>query len=76
MAYGMAKHGVIHPEFKLESNSEGLYLFARVEPYLAEFRKTNPRAFINAEWIATETEGGRRLLDGYRARVKQALATK
>ena len=76
MAYGMAKHGVLHPEFMLESNSEGLFLFARVEPYLEGFRKSNPRAFLNAEWIATACEGGRRTLGFYQARVKQTLATK
>ncbi|MEP7346542.1 MAG: hypothetical protein ABI877_14825 [Gemmatimonadaceae bacterium] len=76
MAYGMAKHGVLHTEFMLESNGEGIYLFARVEPYLADFRKLNPRAFKNAEWITTECEDGRHLLDVYRARVQQVLASK
>jgi hypothetical protein len=76
MAYGMAKHGVLHPDFMLESNSEGLFLFARVEPYLADFRKSNPRSFLNAEWVATECEYGRRALEYYRARVKQMLASK
>lgn len=76
MVYGMAKHGVLHPEFMLESNTEGLYLFARVEPYLAEFRQGYPKAFANAEWIATQVEAGRHAVARYRARVQQVLATK
>ncbi len=76
MAYGMARHGVLHPDFMIESNSEGLYLYARVAPYLAELRKSNPRSFRSAEWIATESVEGRKIFEHYRARVEQSLATK
>lgn len=76
MAYGMARHGILHPDYMVESNSEGLYLFARVEPYLEAFRKSNARAFRSAEWIATESAEGRRVLEHYRQRVQQTLATK
>ncbi len=76
MAYGMAKHGVLHADFMLESNSEGIFLFARVEPYLADFRELNPNAFRNTEWVATECDVGRRMLDHYRARVQKILASK
>ncbi len=76
MAYGMARHGVLHPDFMIESNSEGLFLLARVEPYLAELRKSRPTAFRNAEWIANQCVGGREAMETYRARVKQTLATK
>jgi len=49
MVYGMARHGVVHTDFLLESNGEGLFLFARVEPYLARIRAaTSPRALKNA----------------------------
>jgi len=76
MAYGMAKHGVLHPDFMMESNSEGLYLFARVQPYLEQIRKSRPSAFKNAEWIATQCEGGREVFEQYRARVQQIIAAK
>lgn len=76
MAYSMARHGVIHADFMLESNGEGLLLFARIEPWLAEYRAQagNPMAFRNAEWIATETEMGRTIMDRFRKRVQAQLA--
>lgn len=69
MAFGFAKHGVLHPEFMLESSSEGILLFSRVEPYLEKLRETRPRSFRNAEWITTHTDAGKALLESYRARL-------
>jgi hypothetical protein len=77
MVYSMARHGIIHADFLTESNGEGLLLFARVEPHLAKIRAaSSPRAFRNAEWVARETEMGRTIMEGFRARVAKALATK
>jgi hypothetical protein len=55
----------------LESNAEGMVLFARMEPFLAEYREAsgNPRNFMNAEWVATHTEAGRAILEVQRARL-------
>jgi hypothetical protein len=72
MAYGMVKHGVLHAEFMLESNGEGLALLARVYPFLAEVRATaGPRSFVNAEWVATNTELGRGMFAAMRTRVEK-----
>jgi len=77
MVYSMARHGIIHGDFLVENSAEGLLLFARVEPYLAQVRAaSSPRAFRNAEWIATNTELGRTIAQGFRARVAKALAQK
>ena len=77
MVYGMARHGVVHPEFLLESNGEGLFLFAKVKPYLAKLREAaNPRAFKNAEWIATEVDLGQTLMQMFRRRIDTKLAGK
>ncbi|HEX5052961.1 MAG TPA: hypothetical protein VFZ65_14395 [Planctomycetota bacterium] len=77
MVYGMAKHGVVHTEFLLESNGEGLLLYARLEPYLAAIRAaTSPRAFSKAEWIANSSDLGRTILETFRGRVKARLAGK
>ncbi len=76
MTYAMAKHNVIHPDFMLESCGEGIYLFARVEPYLAELREHSPFAFRNTEWIVTQSERGKVLLDLFRKRVQAALTAK
>ncbi|HJU88033.1 MAG TPA: hypothetical protein VJ672_01490 [Gemmatimonadaceae bacterium] len=71
MAYGMARHGIIHADYMVEFCGEGLLLFAKIEPYLAEIRKTQPRAFVNAEWVATTTDMGKRIMESMRKRVKE-----
>jgi hypothetical protein len=77
MVYGMARHGIIHADFLVENNGEGLFLFARVEPYLADFRQAgSPRSFRNAEWVSTNCESGKTLMESYRARIKRVLETR
>lgn len=76
MVYGMVKHGVVHAEFMLESNGEGLYLLAKVAPYLQEIRAISPRAFVNAEWVATQTETGRQVFAMFKGRVAKALESR
>jgi len=77
MVYAMAKHGVIHGEFMLESCAEGLFLFAKVRPYLERFRtEENPLAFQNAEWVASHTKRGKELAERFGKRVKSAIATR
>jgi hypothetical protein len=72
MAYGMARHGIIHADYMVEFCGEGMLLFAKVEPYLGEIRQAHsPRAFVNAEWVAMETEMGKRIVEGMRKRVKE-----
>ncbi|MBZ0152538.1 MAG: hypothetical protein K8J09_13510 [Planctomycetes bacterium] len=77
MVYGMAKHGVINTEFLLESNGEGLLLYARVEPYVEAIRKqTSPRAFQNAQWIAGSCDLAKAIMATFRGRITQRLAAK
>ena len=44
MVYSMARHGIVHSDFLVENNTEGLFLFARVEPYLERIRQAARRA--------------------------------
>ena len=77
MVYGIAKHGIANADFLLDSNGEGLLLFARVEPYLAAIRQaTSPRAFTKAEWIANSSDTGKTLMEHFRARIQKRLASK
>ena len=77
MVYRMARHGIIHGDFLVENNGEGLLLYAKVEPYLTEIRAaTSPRSFQNAEWVAKEVPMGRTISEHMRARVKKTLAAK
>lgn len=74
MVYGMVRHGIVHPDYFMESNGEGLFLYARIAPYLERFRaEISPVAFRNAEWVATETAAGRRLFEVFAKRVKAKL---
>ena len=72
MVYGMVRHGIVNPGFFLESNLEGLFLFAKVEAYVEEMRKaTTPLAFQNAEWVAKQCPEGRPFFEILRARVRK-----
>ena len=74
MVYGMARHGIIHADFLVENNGEGLLLFARVEPWVAAFRKTvSPHFFRNAEWVAANCRTGQVLMEAFRTRVRRTL---
>jgi hypothetical protein len=74
MTYGIARHGIVHPDYFLESNGEGLFLYARVAPFVERYRaEHSPLAFLNAEWAATETAAGRRLYEIFLGRVKKVL---
>jgi hypothetical protein len=74
MVYRMARHGIIHGDFLVENNAEGLLLFARVEPFLKELRSAGgPHLFLNAEWVSREVPEGRAIADRMRARVRKAL---
>jgi hypothetical protein len=77
MVYGMMKWGILHPDFALESTGEGMVLFAKMEPYLSEVRaqKTGVQ-FVNAEWVATQTEAGKKLMERLRPRFAPAVATR
>lgn len=72
MVYGLVKHGIVNPDYFLESNGEGFFLFAKVHPFLDELRKaTSPTAFANAEWVTKETAKGRQMWETIQARVKK-----
>jgi hypothetical protein len=74
MVFGMARHGIIHPDFLVENNGEGLFLFARAEPYLAAIRQAgSPRWFRNAEWIVANCRTAQLMMEDIRGRIKQTL---
>lgn len=64
MVYGMVKHGVVHPEFFVETSAEGLFTYAKMEPYLEQLRKEySPYVLQNAEWVAKNTVTGKAYVD-------------
>ncbi len=77
MVYGMVKHGIVHDAYFMESNGEGMLLFAKVAPFVEELRRDHsPLAYRNAEWVSKSTTEGRRVFDMMTARVKKALASR
>lgn len=74
MVYGLVKNGIVDAEYFMETNGEGLLLFAKMEPYVEQLRKElNPYVFLNAEWVSKHTQRGRGLLEIFRGRVKKTL---
>jgi len=74
MAYSFCRHGVLSAELLLDSSMEGLYIYARIEPYLAELRAaTHGRTLRSTEWIAMQTEPGREVMGIQRGRVRKRL---
>ena len=77
MVYGFAKHGIVSPDFWMESNGEGLFLFAKVAPYLPKIRaEISPVAYRHAEWVSRESAEGQRLFAIFTERVQKTLASK
>jgi hypothetical protein len=72
MVYGMVKWGIVHPGYFLESNAEGLFLYAKVAPFVEVYRREySATAFRNAEWVAGECPEGKRLFEQIAARVRK-----
>jgi hypothetical protein len=77
MVYGMVRHGIVHPEYFVENNGEGMLVFAKIAPHLEAYRRDyGATAFRNAEWVARETQTGRTLLERFQARVRKALESR
>jgi hypothetical protein len=71
MVYSMARHGIVHADYFVESNAEGLLLFAKIQPHLERFRREiSPTAFANAEWIATESAVGKQRMALFQKRIE------
>ena len=77
MAYGMARHGIVHAEYLVENNTEGMFFFARVQPYVEAIRAVSATpVLVSTQWVAEETVTGRTLFAAFRARVEKALASR
>jgi len=69
-AFGFARHGIVPPDFLAEYNGEGLLLFAKIEPFLAQFRaEIAPTAFGNSEWVVQNSAFARERLELLRKRL-------
>lgn len=76
MAYGFARHHIVNPDFLVENTTEGLFLYAKVLPFLPRFRSEgSPNAFRNAEWVTTQCETGKQRLEMVQGRIRKMLET-
>ena len=71
MVYGIARNGIVNADYWVENNGEGLFFYAKVAPYLAQMRKGSPMTCQNVEWAATQTTGGRQIMEYVSGIVKQ-----
>lgn len=77
MAYAMARHGIINPDYLVESAGEGVYIFSKFAPWLTELRAASShRAFFNTEWITQHCDTGKELFERFRKRVEMAVAAR
>lgn len=77
MVYGMAHHGIAHAEYLVENNAEGLFFYSKIQPYVAQFRKEgSPTAFQHTEWVATNTDVGRKRVEMFTKRFAAMNAAK
>jgi len=77
MVYGMAKHGIIHADFLMENSGEGIYLYVKAYPWLAQLRAdANRRVFENTEWIVNHSEVAKASFARISAAVEKLRAAK
>jgi aminoglycoside/choline kinase family phosphotransferase len=77
MAWGFARHGIANPDLLAENTGEGFLLFAKVHPYLQQYRREHaPLAFKNAEWMLEHSGAARQRFELFQARVQKQLGTK
>src|SRR5262245_43631878 len=81
MAFGLARHGIVPADFLAENTAEGLLLFAKLEPFLKQFRKeVSPTAFRNAEWVVKKSSWAQDRValyqDRFRAQAQAAAGQK
>ncbi len=71
MAYGFAKHGIVNADYLAENCGEGLFLFAKVAPYLEQFRaEGSPTAFQNTEWIVKNSRAAAQRFETVKKRIE------
>ena len=77
MAFSFARHGVANPDVLAENNGEGLYLYAKVQPWLPQLREmVSPVVFQNAEWMVANSDSAKQRFEMFKKRVAQMLAAK
>ena len=70
MVYSLARYGAVDTDFLAESNGEGLFFFAKIEPFVEQIRAAGwPMAFRNTEWLIQNSKVALERSEFLRARV-------
>jgi hypothetical protein len=71
MAAGFVKHGILNADLFAENCGEGLFLYAKVEPYVEELRRGySPTAYQNMEFVLKRSAEALRRLEIVRKRLQ------
>jgi len=71
MAAGFVKHGILNADLFAENCGEGLFLYAKVEPYVGQLRhEYAPTAYVNLEFALKKSDEAMRRLEMVRKRLK------
>lgn len=75
MVYSFARNGIINPDFLIESNGEGLLLYAKIHEFLPQYRKEMNAPFLmqSAEWIVANSEAAKKRFEMMKARVAKYM---
>lgn len=75
MVYGFARYGTVHTDLLMESNGEGIFLYAKIAPFIEQFRKeSSPTAFQHTEWVIHNSKVAQGRFEMMRARIEKVLA--
>jgi len=76
MAFSIARHGAAHFDLLIENCGEGLFLFAKFEPFIEELRATkSPTMFANTSWVIENSPWAKEKLEMIRQRIAQINAS-
>ena len=71
MAAGFAKHGSLNVDLFAENCGEGLFLYAKMLPFVERLRtEYAATAYVNMQWVVDRSEEARRRLAAVQARLK------
>ncbi len=63
MAAALAVHGAVDKELFIECEGELFFLYAKIQPFLAEFRKTNPDFLANIVQLVQRSPAAQQKLE-------------
>lgn len=77
MAYGFARHGIMNVDLLAENSGEGLFLLAKLAPYLKQLRaEISPLMLQNTEWMVQNSKVAAQRYELIQKRVAAMLEAK